>query len=65
MTSAALPENTRSLDWSVPFLIVWWYYTHYTAVRAMAVAAGTVPKDTHSDTIDVFGGNLLGRMPHR
>ncbi len=64
VTSAALPEKARSLDWSLPALIVWWYYTHYTAVRAMAVAAGTVPRDTHSNTIDAFGGNLLDRMPH-
>lgn len=64
VTSAASPEKTRSLDWSLPVLIVWWYYTHYTSVRAMAVAAGTTPRDTHSDTINVFGGNLLDRMPH-
>lgn len=64
VTSAALPERVRSLDWSLPVLIVGWYYTHYTAVRAMAVAAGTVPQDTHSGTIGVFGGNLVGRMPH-
>lgn len=64
VTSAALPENTRLPHWSLPSLIVWWYYTQYTSVRAMAFAAGTVPRDTHSTTINVFGGNLLDRMPH-
>ncbi|MGQ0678340.1 MAG: hypothetical protein ACT4OM_01550 [Actinomycetota bacterium] len=64
VTSASLPEKARSLDWSLPALIVSWYYTQYTAVRAMAVAAGTPPRDTHRSAIDVFGGNLRDRMPH-
>lgn len=64
VTSAALPEAARSLDWSLPQVIVSWYYAHYTAARAMVVAAGTTPADTHRATINAFGGNLLDRMPH-
>lgn len=63
VVSSCLDEaGTR--PWSVPGVIVDWYYATYTAMRSMLAANGIRASDTHSGVIKAVGSSLRARLPH-
>lgn len=64
IVSQAVDGASRQPPWTVPGLIVSWYYATYTAMRAMLAASGVDAPDTHAGVIKAVGASLRTRLPH-
>lgn len=50
--------------WMYPTTVVAWYYAHYQAFRAMALARGLQLHDTHASLQHSINQGLRGELPH-
>ena len=64
VVSDAIDEAPGPRAWSIPRVIVSWYYAFYTAIRSIIAASGIDAPETHAGVIKTVGASLRTKLPH-